>query len=408
MGRFGRKKAEKAVVPANSSAGPPAAGGPPGGGVPVGAGGYGYGGCPAPGYAIPSAAVPWDATKFKIQLKMGKNRVEIQRGKKDNEIEGLCRVIAQHLATNKVTLARIQAERVLRERSQIRALDVIETMIELLANSKNVFSMHRTFDTLPGDVKEATASVIYAANILSVPELLTVVDMLRMHLGPGIVDPIGKLEGPYITHINKILATSLDGGTPDGYLIVEQLTRIAAENGVEWIPPAEPELLDSHTPYHPPQHPHNPPNFPPPPSFGGGGTGGYMQGSAPPVWPHGGASNIPGMPAPSGGMPGIPGMPGMHDVHGMPGMQGMSHVPSAPPAPSAPPFDPSAHATGSLYPSPGGYSGYRDLGPDPSAPTAPPADGVTPSAPPPPDADFLSDDALEAKLRNVRDNYNRK
>lgn len=410
MGRFGRKKPEKAVVPANSPAPPPPAGGAP----PL------QGGMAPMHYAPPTP--PWDATRFKIQLKMGKNRVEIQRGKKDNEIEGMCRTIAQHLATNKVTLARIQTERLLRETSQIRALDVVETMIELLANSKNAFSMHRTFDTLPGDVKEATATVIYAANILNVPELVTVVGMLRAQLGPGVVDPIIQLQGPYIVHINKTLASSLDSGTPDGYLVMEELSRIAAANGVDWVPPAEPERLDSHTPYRPPQNHHHPPSFPPPPSgFGGGGMGGmgggaggggypHMQAPAPQNWDYGGPCNIPGMPAPTGHMGGMPGMGGMHDLHGMPGM---GHMPSAPPAPSAPPFDPGAHATGSLYPTPGGYPGHRGIDMDASAPPAPPGDGMAPSAPPPgpgemgSDADFLSDEALEAKFRNVRDNHSR-
>lgn len=406
MVRFGRKKVEKAVRPANAST----AEVPPPQGVSMPPGGYG------PPTASLSA---WDATKFKIQLKMAKNRVEIQRGKKENEIESSRRLIAQHLSANKVPLARIQAERVLRELSQIRAFDVVETMVELLANSNNALGTHHSFDTLPGDIKEAMASVIYASKILNVPELVTVVGLLRDKFGPAVVDPIMNLQGPYVTHVNGILATSLDCGAPDGYLVMEELTRIAVENGINWVPPAEPESLDSHyaayqqSPYGGP-----PSNMPPPPGpYGGGhnyGGGGFhsMQASAPPVY-FAPTTNIPGAPGPTN-MPwmnnvsNIPGAPGPTN---MPWMNNMSNMPSAPPAPSAPPFDPSSQVTGSLYPAPGAYTGTRnnDFNPHPSAP---PADGLAPSAPPFPDsapdlpgAEFLTDDALEAKYRNIRDNY---
>lgn len=338
----------------------------------------------APTAPTPQTAQPmmqtqaaWDSTKFKIHLKMAKNRVDIQRGKKENEIEGLRRVIAQHLSAKKETLARIQGERVLRERMQIAAFDILDTLVEQLASQPSVFATERNFDATPPDIKESTASIIYASSRTNVPELKTVVDMLRAHFGPAVVDPLLRLEGPNVKHVNNNLALSLQGGTPDGYLVLEELTRIAVEHNVAWIAPPEDHDLNGPGgpggPGHPPSGgsfrpmhgtldgaPHMPPSVlhhmptaPPPQNYD------YL---AP--------SNIPGL------APSAPPFGG--------------HMPTAPP-PSAPHFDPAANASGTLYPYP-------------SQPPPPPQDFPNPGANDAPNS-YLSDDALEAKFRNVRDNY---
>lgn len=395
MGRFSRKK-EKSVFPANA----PPTGQPPN--CPPAPPMNGHYQTVMPSMEMPTK--PWDGTTFKIQLKMAKNRLQIQRGKKENEIDSSRRTIAQHLSSNKVTLARIQAERVLREQNQIRAFDIIETMVELLANSNNAIGMHRMFDSLPGDVKEAAASVIYTANKLNIPELQTVLNILRGHFGAGVVDSLIHLQGPYVIHINKLLATSLDGQAPDGYLIMEELTKVAAEHNVNWIPPAEPEALDSHSAHY--QHGQG---FPPPGPNGGGGPGMGFGGGG---YPH---PQVAPSPYDFGPPSNIPGMSGPPDPMGMPWTAGASSVPSAPPAPSAPPFNPGAGMGGSYYP-----PVHRDIKIDDNrsglpAPSAPPAEDLRPSAPPPPPdmmsgppgADFLSDDVLEAKLRNLQDIHKR-
>lgn len=303
---------------------------------------------------------------------MAKNRVDIQRGKKENEIEGLRRIIAQHLCANKEPLARIQGERVLRERMQIAAFDILDTLVELLASSHTVFATQRNFDAAPPDIKESTASVIYASSRLNIPELKIVVDMLRAHFGPGIIDALLRLEGPHVKHVNNNLALNLQGGTPDGYLVLEELTRIAVEYNVAWIPP--PEDIDLNGPG---GHPGIPP------SSGGtyrptrmpGGDGMHMA-TAPPLHTPDYSSaptNIPGYGASA------------------PPFEGT--MPTAPPPPASH-FDPTANASGNLYPFPGAYP------PQPPARDIPPPSAQT-DAPP----SYLSDDALEAKFRNVRDNY---
>lgn len=318
----------------------------------------------------------WDGTRFKIQLKMAKNRVDIQRGKKDNEIESTRRTIAQHLSSNKEPLARILAERVLRERNSLIAFDVLDTCIELLISANHSIAIQRVFDDVPEDTKEAIASVVFASARVNVPELITAVDMLKCHFGPHIIDPISQLQGPHFICINKVLALKLSGTPPDGYLILQELHQIAIEHNVAWTPPPEESDLNSMGPSGgggPFYNPSFPP--PPPPNSGLGGGGSY---SAPPF-------DYPSM------TPTAPDFNTLPPPSNIPGFN-QSFTPSAPP-----PFDPAGSASGSLYPTPGGVP------PPPSAPDfhASRAPDQNSGAPATHDPSVLSDSALEEKLRRV-------
>ncbi|CAN8073899.1 unnamed protein product [Agarophyton chilense] len=332
----------------------------------------------------------WNPTHFRVQLKMAKNRIDIQRGKKENEIQATRIVIAGHLRSHKETLARIQAERILRELSQITAFDVIDTFIQLLQTQNNVLAVQRDFDAAPQDVKENVASVVFASSRLNIPELQTVCSMLRDHFGPAVIDPLRSITGPNIKYINKTLAVSLEGGTPDGFRVLEELSSIATEHQINWIPPPEDIHLDQG-------------------SASRMSDPGYYR---PERFPQ--AANIPGLsvpPAPSAPPSNIPGY-APYDSMPYPG------APYAPPPgipPTAPPFDPSAGAPGTLYP----FPDYNAPGQPPSfippPPHAPhsgtsrdnrgPDDGgaslpLPPSLPPNPS--FLNDDALEARFRDLK------
>lgn len=298
---------------------------------------------PPPPTSAPSL-VPWEATKFKVQLKMAKSRVEIQRGKKENEIEATRRVVAQHLSNNKETLARIQGERVLRERSQVEALTIMETLIDELTNYNNFFTNQRDFDSVPSHIKETTASVVYACNRINVVELQVVVQMLRSHFSPAVIDPITQLSGPHVSHINKRLADHLDGNAPDGYLVLEELSRIAVEHSVSWIPPPEDINLDTVGGFRP---------RPGPPPSGGYGGLPTMAPSAP------APTNIPGMDMYGAQPPIPPGDPYAQYPASEPSAPSSISEPSAPPAydipPPTGPYDHHPPPTGSLYPYPGGH-----------------------------------------------------
>ncbi|KAI0559764.1 Vacuolar protein sorting-associated protein Ist1 [Gracilaria domingensis] len=337
----------------------------------------------APAAAAMKAAPVWDATRFRVQLKMAKNRIDIQRGKKDNEIQATRIVIAGHLRSHKETLARIQAERILRELAQITAFDVVDTFIQLLQTQNNVLAVQKDFDAAPRDVKENVASVVFASSRVNVPELQTVCAMLREHFGPAVIDPLLTLTGPNIKYINKILAINLEGSTPDGYRVLEELSSIAAEHQINWIPPPEDIHLDQGS---------------------GSRTSdpGYYR---PERFPQ--ATNIPGMAAPSAPPFNIPGHNPYDNTH-------YGGAPSAPPPgipPSAPSFNPSSGASGTFYsytdpnipgqplsyippppPAPHSSTSRNDRGPDEGGASLPNL----------PNPSFLNDDALEARFRNLK------
>lgn len=333
----------------------------------------------APIAPIAPTRPPWDASLFRIRLKLAKSRIEIQRGRKENEILTARQTIAEHLRNNKEVLARIHAERVLRETTQLQVFDVVHTFIALLTNSHTVFSVQSNFDSAGTDIKEAVATIVYASSRMNIPELHVIRDMFRAHFGPAVIDPLTRIEGPNVGRINSILARNLESTAPDEYLILQELTKIASDYNVSWIPPPEFSDLDGGTSgdagyYRPfplasisggPNFPHNP--SAPPPDYGGGAY-------AP--------TNIPGhnpypSAAPYGGAMGAGSM--------MP-----------PPGPSMgtqpPPYDPSDTASGTLYP---------------SAPPSSSADSQGPPAmpPPPPPSNFFTDDELASRYANMRDNY---
>lgn len=368
--KLSRKKPEKLVTPAGVNSAPGTMGTPvlpPS--KPIG--------CPV--------MSSWDGTRFKIQLKMAKNRVDIQRGKKDNEIESTRRTIAQHLSNNKEPLARILAERVLRERNSLIAFDVLDTCIELLVSSNHSIGMQRVFDDVPEDTKEAVASVVFASSRVNVPELTTVVQLLREHFGPHIIDPIGQLQGPHFVCVNKVLALKLSGTPPDGYLILQELHQIAIEHEIAWTPPPEDSDLNLMGPGGGgggPAHFYNPPFPPPPPPPSGGHDSGGGYTSAP-------FSYAPEMPT----APDFNTLP--PPPSNIPGYNNQVFTPSAPP-----PFDPAGSASGSLYPTPGGappppvpMDQHTSRGLPQQSPADPQATDCDPS--------ILSDTALEQKLRNI-------
>lgn len=346
----------------------------------------------------PPAQVAWDAKRFKIQLKMAKGRMEIQRGKKDNEINSTRQQIAEHLNAGKDPLARILCERVLREKNTVDGFDIMTTYVELLGSSHTVFSVQRDFDATSTDIKESVASIVYASTRMNLPELHQVTNMFSSHFGAHVIEPIGRREGNNVQYINKLLAAKLEGGTPDGYLILEELSTIAKEHNLSWIPPPEPEAVNygggsgnfgsgggggGPSYYVPAPHPTNiPPNASAPP---------FDYASAPPM-------NIPG--------------PSYSNMPPFPGGGGM------PPQMAAAPFDPSSNAPGTLYPSaPPSFDPYATNAPPgappgslPSAPPSAPPPLDQPHGPggldplPPPSGSYMDDDALERKFRNFQDN----
>lgn len=350
---------------------------------------------PTPAMDLPVAPVipqkpQWNAVKFKVELKKAKSRLEVQKGKKENEVSSTRYLIADQIRSKKESLARIHVEKVLRARTELESYETVMTFADLLASQHLLFQQISDFDSCGEDLKQSVASLVYSARRLNIPELHTVTSMFCSHFGNHIIEPIAQQQGPNVKYINKTLARKLDSNPPDGYLILNELDAIARENGLKYEAPPEDSHLDGGNGpsdpgyYRPVRPPMNVPGMGGHNNhFGGPGNGGGDMGMMPPPIP----MNIPGMPGP-------PPLPPMSDPYGNSFSQSpysMSNPPSAPPsappaphAPSAPPpsFDPSHNATGTLYP-------YPDMNP--------------PNIPGSANPDFLSDDVLTAKYNSLKD-----
>ena len=360
---------------------------------------------PIPAMDLPVAPVvpqkpKWDAIKFKVELKKAKSRLEVQKGKKENEVSSTRYLIVDQIRSKKESLARIHVEKVLRTRNELESYETVMTFADLLASQNLLFQQISDFDSCGEDLKQSIASLVYSARRLNIPELHTVTSMFCSHFGNHIIEPIAQQQGPHVKYINKTLARKLDSNPPDGYLILNELDAIARENGLKYeAPPEDSHLYGDNGPsdlgyYRPVRPPMNVPGM----NFGGnngghdggfggsgfGGGGGYGGGG---FGGGGGGGGMPMMPAPAPLQP----MPTPYGNSFPQSPYSVSNPTSAPPsAPSAPSnssvppasFDPSQNATGTLYP-------YHDMNP--------------PNIPGSANADFLSDDVLTAKYNSLKD-----
>lgn len=318
----------------------------------------------------------WDGARFKIQLRMARTRVEVQRTKRENSIVSNRRTAAEHLRAGKEELARIFAEKTLRDRAQRESFDVAMTYVELLIESSLFVGNIRDFDSAPPDVKESVASLVYSAQRMSIQELYVASQMLRDHFGATVIDPIARGEdGPHLYCVNSLLAVKLDSTSPDPALVREELIRIANEFSIDWTAPPDTYGSAQHmysapadsnfgptAPPHPPPDDYYgpPPHHPPPP----GGSGGYGMGDPYAV------SHIPTVPS-SNSSPYVP-----------------PTAPMAPP-PLPPPRSPPPRATRS----------FMDEMPPSAPPSAPPSD--PPSAPPSAPSSDVSFNALTARFNKL-------
>lgn len=263
MGLFGKKKGKAAVAPV------------------------------APVAPVQAAAPAWDGAKFKIQLRMARTRIEVQRTKRENSIVTNRRTSADHLRNGKEELARLYAEKTLRERAQMESYDVSMTYVELLIESSAFIGSIRSLNEALPDLKESVATVVYASQRMSVQELRVASSMLRSHFGADTIDALARGDqGPFLHCVNRLLAVKLDATSPDPAVVREELISIAHEYNVQWTAP--PDTYSGAQPLYnpsfnfPPNPPPSAPYYPGGAPFGGGG------GYAPAVNP----AAIPGMAPP--------------------------------------------------------------------------------------------------------------
>lgn len=251
----------------------------------------------------PVSGPPFDSSALKQKLKIGKTRAKVQQGKAENQAFKTRQSVMEELRANKNPTACIRMEQYLRDTSATESYDVLQAYVELLIARVPLIESTPVFDNLPGDCKEAVASVAFAASRISNSELLAAVAQLSARYSPAVIDPIVALTGPNAHCINPMLASKLGGTAPDDYEILDGLKAIAMEENIDWLAPAEPDdlrkparVVAGHQPTGvaypnfsaanvpgasaPPDNFQPPPN--PPPGYDNGDFGGGFSGMPPP------------------------------------------------------------------------------------------------------------------------------
>lgn len=347
---------------------------------------------------------PFDTFRFNISCKCAKDRMELQKNKALNAIRKSERGVAELLRSDQNALARLQMQSIIREQLGVEALQLAAVYVELLRARSRVVAVSPTLDAAPPDVREAVINAAFADAHMDVKELREAVLALRAHFGTTLDTVLAGPDAPTDSlsrGVDNQLVLKLRAPVADSVLVTGRLVEVAAQYGVEWVPPVDglynASVADGggHPP--PPSYGSAPPGAPyggGGDSYGGsGGDGGGGGGYAPAHAPGGyGAPPAPGgtygaPPAPGGyGAPPAPGgygAPQPPAPYGGDGGGGGGYGVAPPPAPMAGPH--------TLYP------GVAPPPPGASAPLPPPAGGG--GAPPPAGGDL--DDMMDrlAKLK---------
>eukprot|EP00741_Cyanophora_paradoxa_P020526 tig00000227_g19813.t1 len=310
----------------------------------------------------------FDLDKTKVHLKLAVGRVRLVKNKKSNQQKVARKEIAALLLQRKEESARIRVEHVIREDCMLEALELVELFAELLLARIHCLSESE----LREEIKEAVCSLIYVANKVDVEELREVREQLIAKYGKDFGEACERNSN---NCVSARLYSRVNYRTPEMFRVLQYLGDIAAEEKIQWQPPAELiQAIESPQGSHAAsgqitvQYPTGP--FAAPaaaPSTGPGFAGppGTAQPPVPP--PHmyvGGEPPVPG-PAPQGPPSGHFNPPSYGAPASAPSA-GPGHAPSAPP-PVAP--------------------GPRDSSPSPPPPQAPPPADAPPAAAPDAPAD---------------------
>lgn len=122
----------------------------------------------------------FSATKTKVQLKLGITRLKLLQQKKTSINNQQRREIATLLEKGKEESARIRVEHIIREDFHIEALEILELYSEMLLARFGILENSTHCDVA---ISEAVNTIIYAAQISGVKELVDVRDQLVAKFG---------------------------------------------------------------------------------------------------------------------------------------------------------------------------------------------------------------------------------
>ncbi|XP_002971060.2 IST1 homolog [Selaginella moellendorffii] len=183
------------------------------------------------------------AAKCKTLLRLAMSRIKLLRNRRELQVRGMRREIANLLQTGQEPSARIRVEHIFREQNIMAAYEIVELFCELVVVRLPIIESQKQ---CPLDLKEAIASLIFAAPRCSdLPELLEVRGLFAVKYGKEFVASAGELRPD--CGVNRRIIEKLSVRAPSGEVKLKLLKEIAAEHNIEWnASETEAELTKQH------------------------------------------------------------------------------------------------------------------------------------------------------------------
>ena len=175
----------------------------------------------------------FNASKCKTALRLCVGRVKLLRNKKANALVHLKREIADLLNAGKDDSARVRVEAVLREEATLEAFEVLDLFCELLVVRLPLIESTKD---LPADLKEAVATVAYAARRVAdeIPELAEVKSQFAGKYGSQYVAACGEDATAGACGVSELAMRKLKLAPPSAEARLEALRAVAAERGARF------------------------------------------------------------------------------------------------------------------------------------------------------------------------------
>jgi len=172
----------------------------------------------------------YSAPTLKAQLKMGAQRLAMQRNKKLNQLSVDSKAVAVLLQQGKDESARIRCEAILHERNLASAYEMMQLMLELLAARVPLITASKE---CPADLQEGVASVVYCSRRIEIPELKTIAQQFGAKYGKEWTESHADNEsGRVHPRIQEKLAIQ----APQFEVLLGMLHEIAATYQIDWKP----------------------------------------------------------------------------------------------------------------------------------------------------------------------------
>eukprot|EP00283_Hemiselmis_rufescens_P011183 CAMPEP_0173436256 /NCGR_PEP_ID=MMETSP1357-20121228/15846_1 /TAXON_ID=77926 /ORGANISM="Hemiselmis rufescens, Strain PCC563" /LENGTH=206 /DNA_ID=CAMNT_0014401319 /DNA_START=122 /DNA_END=738 /DNA_ORIENTATION=- len=173
----------------------------------------------------------FDAPKCKTNIKLACNRINLLRTKKLQVIDKQRREIATLLQTDKVDLARVKVEHVIREQGTADGLDMLSAMADLLLARFPLVEKTKKGEECVADIRELVATLMWSAPRSDIQELLVVAKQLKLKYGEAFWK---EAENNNNSCVNGRIFFLLSYRTPPYHEIQKCLGDIAKQHGVAW------------------------------------------------------------------------------------------------------------------------------------------------------------------------------